>query len=126
MPALPRITDKTRQDEEWGEKLGVPRDIHLSGGDISILKVLGLRGAPVQGKTLAEHSGGMETAELVDAINGLITMGYVLSGKSRFYSMEDVERSTFRVNPSYAHDLQEAVQPGRRREQHERRRRRRS
>jgi len=38
--------------------------------------------------------------------------------------MEDVERAVFRVNASYARDLKDAIQPGRRREREQRRRRR--
>ena len=39
---------------------------------------------------------------------------------------DDVERAFFRVNPAYANDLRDALNPGRRREQEKPRRRRRS
>jgi hypothetical protein len=41
-------------------------------------------------------------------------------------TLEDVERASFRVNPSYAHDLKVALDPSRRREAAKQRRRRRS
>ena len=100
------------------------REINLSGGEITLLKTMGLSGAPVYGKLLAQQIGDMETAEFIDELNGLIELGYVLSDKSNVRTMEDVERSVFRVNASYAHDLRDAIQPGRRREKEQRRRRR--
>ncbi|PYL07341.1 MAG: hypothetical protein DME34_06945 [Verrucomicrobia bacterium] len=100
------------------------RDINLSGGEITVLKTMGLSGMPVYGKQLVEHIGEMEPVEFLDDLNGLMMLGYVLTDKVNIRTMEDVEKATFRVNASYARDLREAIQPGRRRE-HERRRRRR-
>jgi len=96
----------------------------LSGGEITLLKTMGLSGAPTFGKVLIQRIGEMETAEFLDELNGLISLGYVLSEKMKVRSVEDVERSVFRVNASYARDLRDAIQPGRRREQTRRRRRR--
>jgi hypothetical protein len=101
------------------------REIHLSGGEITLLKTLGASGTPTPGQQLLEHIGDLETAELLDALNGLITMGYVLSSKLNIGSIEDVMRATFRVNASYARDLRDAISPGRRRDQDRSRRRRR-
>ncbi|PYL64157.1 MAG: hypothetical protein DMF25_08115 [Verrucomicrobia bacterium] len=100
------------------------REINLSGGEITLLKTMGLSGAPTFGKVLIQRIGEMETAEFLDELNGLISLGYVLSEKMKVRSVEDVERSVFRVNASYARDLRDAIQPGRRREQTRRRRRR--
>jgi hypothetical protein len=100
------------------------REINLSGGEITLLKAMGLSGAPAFGKLLIERIGEMEPAEFLDELNGLISLGYVLSDKVNLHSMEDVERGVFRVNASYARDLRDAIQPGRRREQKQRRRRR--
>jgi hypothetical protein len=100
------------------------REINLSGGEISLLKTMGLSGTPVYGKLLIERIGEMEPAEFLDELNGLLMLGYVLSDKVNVRKMEDVEKAVFRVNASYARDLREAIQPGRRREQERRRRRR--
>src|SRR2546423_1761500 len=100
------------------------REINLSGGEITLLKTLGLSGTPTYGKILVEHIGDMDQAEFLDEINGLIELGYVLSDRVNVRTMEDVERAVFRVNASYARDLKEAIQPGRRREREQRRRRR--
>jgi hypothetical protein len=102
----------------------VRREINLSGGEITLLKTMGLSGTSTPGKQLVTRIGEMETAEFLDALNGLISVGYVLSNKVTIASMEDVERTFFRVNASYARDLRDAITPGRRRE-HDRSRRRR-
>lgn len=92
------------------------REIKLSGGEISILKKIGLSGAPLFGKLLVEKIEEMETGEFLDTLMGLIDLGYVLSNKVNIRLMEEVERAFFRVNPSYSKDLQEAVNPARKRE----------
>ena len=100
------------------------REINLSGGEISLLKAMGLSGTPVFGKLLADKIGDMEKAEFLDELSGLISLGYVLCDKVNIRTMEDVERAIFRVNASYARDLRDALHPGRRREEKGRRRRR--
>lgn len=100
------------------------REIKLNGGEITIIKALGLSGAGTSGKMLLERSGDMEMAEFIDSLDGLITLGYVLSTKVNIHSEEDVERAAFRVNPSYARDLRDALRPGGRRREEGRRRRR--
>jgi hypothetical protein len=100
------------------------REIKLSGGEISLLKAMGLSGGSVFGKLLVDKIGEMEPAEFLDELNGLISLGYVLCNKVNLRTMEDVERTVFRVNASYARDLREAITPGRRREREQRRKRR--
>jgi hypothetical protein len=102
------------------------REIHLDGGEIGVLKALGLGGTPVSGKLLLERAGEMETAEFLDTLTGLIGQGYVTSNKVNVLKMEDVEHAFFRVNPSYARDLRDAMGGGRRRDEERTRRRRRS
>jgi ABC-type lipoprotein export system ATPase subunit len=100
------------------------REINLSGGEITLLKSLGLSGTPTQGRLLVEQIDEMGQAEFLDDLTGLISQGYVLADKVNIRTMEDVERSIFRVNASYARDLKDAVHPGHRREPERRRRRR--
>jgi len=101
------------------------REINLSGGEITLLKTMGLSGTPVYGRLLVEHVGEMAEAEFLDELDGLISLGYVLSDKVNVRTMEDVERAVFRVNASYARDLKDAITPGRRRDREQQRRRRR-
>ncbi len=92
------------------------RDIKLNGGEITILKKIGLSGSPLHGQLLVGRLEEMETAEFLDTLVGLIDLNYVLSNKVNVRLMEDVERASFRVNPSFAKDLQEALNPSRKRE----------
>lgn len=92
------------------------REIKLSGGEISVLKNIGLSGAPLLGRLLIDRIEEMETGEFLDTLCGLIDQGYVLSNKVSIRMMPDVEKAFFRVNPAYSKDLQEAVNPSRRRE----------
>jgi hypothetical protein len=92
------------------------REIKLDGGEITLLKKIGLSGAPLLGKLLLDRIEEMETGELLDTLCGLIDQGYVLSNKVNIRLMEDVQKAFFRVNPAYSKDLQDAVNPSRRRE----------
>ena len=106
------------------ELFGVEREIRLDGGEITILKTLGLSGTSMNGKMLEERAG-MEKAEFIETLTGLIELGYVDSSKVNITNMDDVERSTFRVNSSYSKDLRDALHPNRKREERGRRQRRR-
>lgn len=101
------------------------REIKLSGGEITLLKTIGLSGTQVSGKQIAEKADDMESAEFLDTLSGLIDMGYVLSNKVNVRTMEDVERAILRVNPTYSRDLRDAIAPGRNRDQKRARRERR-
>lgn len=102
------------------------RDIHLDGGEITLLKKIGLSGAQVYGKILLDRVEGMETAELLDTLTGLIDQGYVLSNKVNIRVIEDAQKAFFRVNAAYAKDLREAVNPSAKRERERAQRQRRS
>src|ERR1700755_3052140 len=92
------------------------REIRLDGGEISILKKIGLSGAPLLGKLLIDRIEEMETGEFLDTLAGLLDLEYVVSNKVNVRTMQDVEKAFFRVNPAYTKDLQDAVNPSRRRE----------
>jgi hypothetical protein len=92
------------------------REIKLDGGEISLLKKIGLSGTQLGGRQLIDRIEEMETGEFLDTLCGLIEQGYVLSNKVNIRLMEDVEKAFFRTNPAYSKDLQDAVNPSRRRE----------
>ena len=92
------------------------REIRLDGGEISILKKIGLSGSPLFGKLLIDKIEEMETGEFLDTLAGLIDQNYVLCNKVNIRLMEDVEKASFRVNPAFSKDLQDAVNPSRKRE----------
>ena len=93
------------------------REIHLDGGEIGVLKTIGLSGTQIAGKALLEKIDEMIPAEFVETLDGLLTRGYVMSNKVNVRTVEDVERAFFRVNPAYSRDLRVAVHPSRAREQ---------
>jgi hypothetical protein len=98
----------------------------LSGGEITILKAIGLSGTAMAGKFLLDQIEEIEAGEFIDTLGGLVAMGYLLATKVNIRTLEDIERASFRVNPSYAHDLKDALDPSRRRAAEKQRRRRRS
>ena len=100
------------------------REIKLDGGEITLLKKIGLSGSPVHGKMLLDRSEEMETAEFLETLTGLIEQGYVVSNKVNVRLIEDVERAFFRVDQAYAKDLRDAINPARRRAQERERARR--
>jgi hypothetical protein len=103
----------------------VGHEIQLNGGEITILKAIGLSGSAMGGKFLLDRIEDVEAGEFIDTLDGLVAMGYLLATKVNIKTLEDVERTSFRVNPSYAHDLKDALDPSRRREAQKQRRRRR-
>jgi hypothetical protein len=68
----------------------------------------------------------MESAEFLDSLEGLMSMGYVLSNKVNVRTMDAVKGAAFRVNPAFARDLRDAIYPSRARKPEAGRRRRRS
>ena len=100
----------------------MPREIKLSGSEITVLKMMGLGGTQVYGKLLLEKLEDSEKAEFLETLTDLISMGYVLSTKVNIRLIEDVERSFFRVSPTYSRDLRDAINPSRTREVRRRRR----
>ena len=101
------------------------REIKLDGGEITMLKTMGLSGTPLAGKLLRERAGEMESAEFLDTLQGLLSQEYVLSNKINIRTIEDVDTAFFRVNATHARDLRDAIVPGRKRDQERTRRRRR-
>lgn len=87
------------------------QDINLDGAEISVIKALGLGSSEVSGEDLIKRVQGLEAAELIDTLKGLMAMGYVDADKTAFYSLEEMEPILFQVNSGYAKDLKEAIDP---------------
>jgi hypothetical protein len=95
-------------------ELGVmAREISLSGGDISVLKAIGMSGTAMYGHTLIDRLKDMEEAEMIDALEGLMMFDYIICDLGRLKTIEDVERATFKVNPACAKELRDALSPQR-------------
>ena len=52
-------------------------EINLDGGEISIIKAMGMHGTEVSGEELLGKLPGIVPAELIDTLKGLILVGYV-------------------------------------------------
>ena len=86
------------------------KDINLDGTEISIVKALGFTGE-ISGKVLMDRVSELDVAELIDALNGLVSFGYVVSDKSAFYNSKELEAANFQVNSGYARDLKAVLDP---------------
>ena len=87
-------------------------EINLDGGEISIIKALGLSSGEMLGEDLIDKVAiDLAPAEVIDTIKGLMSMGYVDADKSGFYSVDDLKGIYFRVNSGYAKDLKDALDP---------------
>jgi hypothetical protein len=98
-------------------------EINLNGGEISILKTIGLGGTTISGAHLAERID-MEEAELIDALEGLVALDYVQANRVGIRTMDAVKSASFRVNQAHARELRDSVYPSRKKEEKGRRRRR--
>jgi hypothetical protein len=88
------------------------REINLDGGEISVIKALGVGSGEMNGEDLMARLGGeLVPAELIDTLKGLMMMGYVEADRNAFYSSEDLKVIHFRVNSGYSKDLREALNP---------------
>ena len=99
-------------------------EIKLEGGEISVLKAIGLSGNALYGKQMIIKLKEFGEAELLDTLRGLIMLGYVLCDTHNLNTIEDVETANFRVNSGYAKELRDALDPRRKSSQPSRRSRR--
>jgi len=100
-------------------------EITLNGGEITLLKQIGLSGGQIYGKILVGRIDKADAAEFLDTLLGLIDQGYVLSNRVNIRLLEDVERAFFRVNAAHIVELRDAVHPSRKRERERQQTRRR-
>jgi hypothetical protein len=101
-------------------------EIKLNGGEITILKTLGLSGATMAGSQLVDRTEEMEGAEFLDTLTGLIALDYIVASRVNIRTMESVKAASFRVNATLSRELREAVYPSRQGKPDTGRRRRRS
>lgn len=85
-------------------------NINLDGGETSVIRTLGFGGAPITGRDLKSRVGGMGDAELFEILRTLVSVGYVSSNRE-LDRVEDLDRASLFVNPGYAKELKEALDP---------------
>ena len=81
------------------------REICLSGGDVSVIKALGLSGSQMSGRNLIGRLAAMDGAEIVDTLSGLVQMDYVLCDVDKLRSVSDMEEAKFSINTAMLRDL---------------------
>ena len=87
------------------------KELNLDGGEIAIIKAIGLSGTDIRGDDLMDRVGELDVSELMDTLKGLISVGFVEADKSSFYKEEDMKNVYFHVNSGYARELKEAMDP---------------
>ncbi|SRR5579862_843580 len=98
------------------------REISLEGGEVSVLKAIGLGGTHLSGGDLLEKLPELEVAELIDTLQGLMMFGYVVADRQSFREEDDLKRTSFHVNSGYTRELREAIDPTRKKPERRRRR----
>ncbi len=89
----------------------MPRDINLDGVEVSILKALGTGGGDVDGATLLSRLAELDFGEVYDAIDGMISVGYVSADRVAIRKRDEFEKAMFYVNSGYAKDIKSAMEP---------------
>ena len=92
------------------------RELSLDGGEITLLKRIGLSGGPIFGRLLVDELEKDEIPPFLETLTGLLDQDYVLTNRVNIRVIEDVEKAFFRVNPAFVIALRDAVRPSRRRE----------
>lgn len=87
------------------------RELNLDGGEISVLKAIGLSGTEVSGDDLAARCADLTAAELIDTLKGLMSLGYVECDGGSFHDAGGMGNLLFRVNSGYSKDLRESMNP---------------
>jgi len=89
------------------------KELNLDGGEISVLKAIGLSGSEVTGEDLLKRVPDQEAAELLDTLRGLISLGYVECDSDSLNDSDAFKHYHFHVNSGYAKDLRDAMNPQR-------------
>lgn len=87
------------------------RDIQLDGSEVTVIKTLGCGGAEMDGEQLLSKIPAMDPNEVSSVLRDLISLGYVNADKSSFYNTEEFHKTNFQVNPGYAKELKNALDP---------------
>ena len=87
------------------------KDIILDGCETSIIKALGFGGGEITGEVLMDRVSNLEAGELIEAVVGLIAVGYVSSNKMAFRDAQELKGAKFQVNSGYARDLKQCIEP---------------
>jgi len=87
------------------------KELNLDGGEIAIIKALGLGGSEMRGDDLVSRVPDLDVGELINTLKGLISVGFINADTSSFYEEDDMKSVHFQVNSGYAKDLRDALDP---------------
>lgn len=88
------------------------KDINLDGTEISVVKAIGLGGGEISGEALVAKVPDLGEAELIDTLQGLVSVGYVDADSHAFHTSEQFQKTHFSVNSGYSRELRTALDPG--------------
>jgi DNA-binding MarR family transcriptional regulator len=84
------------------------RNIKLTGREVTVLRAIGFAEA-VSGADIADHTR-MEAEDIADAINGLMSAGFLESVPySEHVTTAELTQTAFEVNPGYVAQLRTAM-----------------
>jgi hypothetical protein len=84
------------------------RQIKLTGREASVLRAIGFTESML-GAEIQDHVR-MESEDLTDTLNGLITAGFVETiPYCEQVQLAEMPVMAFELNPAYVHDLREAM-----------------
>ena len=87
------------------------REINLDGSEITIIKALGIGSGEQTGEELINKIPNMDLAQLAGTLRDLMMVGFIDADKPSFYADEEFRATHFQVNPGYARELRDAVDP---------------
>ena len=86
-------------------------EFNLDGVEVSIIKALGFGAGDMSGESLLQRVPELGETELIDTMQTLLMMGYVISDKAAFRTGDEFRAANFHVNSGYQRDLKEALHP---------------
>ena len=92
-------------------RCAVSTELNLDGVEISVIKALGFGGGDVSGEALTARVPELGEAELIDSLQTLVMMGYVVCDKGSFGSSTEFRAANFHVNSGYSRELRDSMNP---------------
>ena len=87
------------------------RELNLDGSETTIIKAIGVNGGEINGETLMERAVGLDAAEVLETLQGLISVGYVNCDKNQLQDVDAMKKAKFHVNSGYSKELKQALDP---------------
>jgi hypothetical protein len=84
--------------------------INLEGGEITVIRAIGLSGTALLGRELKARVGSMSEQTLMEILQTMIALGYV-SALPDLDLVEDLDKVSLTVNSGYSRALKEAIEP---------------